>query len=109
MSFSVANLSRDELATIDLLRHAVPDGDPAVIVDRALTLLLTELERSKPVLCIVLGQLVPGPVVARMQISSHARGEQYARRFAPKIFLTAFLEQPGSALLRSPTDGLPMH
>jgi len=87
VSFSVANLSRDELATIDLLRHAVPDGDPAVIVDRALTLLLTELERSKPVLCIVLGQLVPGPVVARTRMASRARGEQYARRSAPKIFL----------------------
>jgi 5-methylcytosine-specific restriction endonuclease McrA len=31
----------------DLLRHAVPNGDPAVIFDRALTLLLTQLERSK--------------------------------------------------------------
>jgi 5-methylcytosine-specific restriction endonuclease McrA len=31
----------------DLLRHAVPDGDPAAIVDRALTLLVDHLERSK--------------------------------------------------------------
>jgi 5-methylcytosine-specific restriction endonuclease McrA len=31
----------------DLLRHSVPDGDPAVIVERALTLLVTQLERTK--------------------------------------------------------------
>jgi 5-methylcytosine-specific restriction endonuclease McrA len=31
----------------DLLRHAIPNGDPATIFDRALTLLLSELERRK--------------------------------------------------------------
>jgi hypothetical protein len=31
----------------DLLRHVVPDGDPAAIVDRALTLLLQQSERRK--------------------------------------------------------------
>jgi len=31
----------------DLLRHAVPDGDLAEVLDRALTVLLTELERKK--------------------------------------------------------------
>jgi len=31
----------------DLLRHALPDGDPAVIVERALTLLVAQLERTK--------------------------------------------------------------
>jgi hypothetical protein len=31
----------------DLLRHAVPDGDPAVIFDRALTLLVQQLERTR--------------------------------------------------------------
>jgi hypothetical protein len=31
----------------DLLRHAVPNGDPAVIFDRALTLLVEQLERTK--------------------------------------------------------------
>lgn len=30
-----------------LLRHSLPDGDPAAIVDRALTLLLENLERTK--------------------------------------------------------------
>jgi hypothetical protein len=31
----------------DLLRHVVPDGDAAVILDRALTMLLEHLERTK--------------------------------------------------------------
>jgi 5-methylcytosine-specific restriction endonuclease McrA len=31
----------------DLLRHVVPSGDPAVIVDRALTVLLERLEKSR--------------------------------------------------------------
>jgi len=31
----------------DLLRHVVPTGDPAVIVDRALTVLVEQLETSR--------------------------------------------------------------
>ena len=31
----------------DLLRHVIPDGDPAAIFDRALSLLLAQLERMK--------------------------------------------------------------
>ena len=31
----------------DLLRHIIPDGDPATIVDRALTMLLQQVERTK--------------------------------------------------------------
>ena len=31
----------------DLLRHSIPDGDPAAIFDRALTLLLSRPERAK--------------------------------------------------------------
>jgi hypothetical protein len=30
-----------------LLRHTVPDGDLAVVIDRALTMLIEELERTK--------------------------------------------------------------
>lgn len=31
----------------DLLRHSIPDGDPAAVFDRALTVLLENLERAK--------------------------------------------------------------
>ncbi len=38
-----ANLRRAQ----DLLRHTIPNGDPSAILDRALALLVTELERVK--------------------------------------------------------------
>jgi hypothetical protein len=31
----------------DLMRHTIPNGDPSAICDRALTVLLSELERKK--------------------------------------------------------------
>ena len=48
VQFTVGRQTHDKLRRAqDLLRHAVPNGDPAIIFDRALTLLLTRLERSK--------------------------------------------------------------
>ena len=38
-----ANLRRAQ----DLMRHAIPDGDPALVIDRALTLLVLQLERTR--------------------------------------------------------------
>jgi 5-methylcytosine-specific restriction endonuclease McrA len=44
-------LSAETYATLrraqDLLRHSIPNGDPAAVVGRALTLLVRELERTK--------------------------------------------------------------
>jgi 5-methylcytosine-specific restriction endonuclease McrA len=48
IQFTVSRETHDKLRRAqDLLRHAVPGGDPAIIVDRALTLLVAQLERSK--------------------------------------------------------------
>jgi hypothetical protein len=48
VQFTVSRQTHDKLRRVqDLLRNAVTNGDPAVIFDRALTLLLTKLERSK--------------------------------------------------------------
>jgi 5-methylcytosine-specific restriction endonuclease McrA len=48
IQFTVSRETHDKLRRAqDLLRHAVPNGDPAIIFDRALTLLVTQLERSK--------------------------------------------------------------
>lgn len=48
IQFTVSGETYDKLRRAqDLLRHTVPDGDPAVIFGRALALLLTELERTK--------------------------------------------------------------
>ena len=48
VQFTVGRETHDKLRRAqDLLRHSIPDGDPAEILDRALTLLLEHLERTK--------------------------------------------------------------
>ena len=45
---TISQETHDKLRRVqDLMRHVVPNGDPAVIFDRALTLLLDDLERRK--------------------------------------------------------------
>ena len=47
---TITRETHDKLRKIqDLLRHAVPNGDPAVILDRALTCLLQDLEKRRGV------------------------------------------------------------
>ncbi|HET7695578.1 MAG TPA: HNH endonuclease signature motif containing protein [Vicinamibacterales bacterium] len=48
VQLTIGQETHDKLRRVqDLLRHCVPSGDPAVIFDRALTLLLRDLERRK--------------------------------------------------------------
>jgi hypothetical protein len=48
VQFTVTRETYDKLRRAqDLLRHTIPSGDPAAIFDRALTLLLKEVERTK--------------------------------------------------------------
>jgi hypothetical protein len=48
VQFTASRETYDKLRRAqDLLRHAIPDGDPAAIVGRALTLLLSHLEKAK--------------------------------------------------------------
>ena len=48
MQFTVSEETYQTLRRAqDLLRHAIPNGDPAAIVDRALTMLVEHLEKSK--------------------------------------------------------------
>ena len=48
VQFTISRETRDKLQQVqDLMRHVVPNGDPATIFDRALTVLLAELERKK--------------------------------------------------------------
>jgi hypothetical protein len=48
VQFTVSSETLDKLRRAqDLLRHSIPNGDVTAILDRALTLLLTDLERSK--------------------------------------------------------------
>ena len=60
---TVSRQTHDKLRRAqDLLRHVVPNGDPAEIFDRALTLLVEHLERTK--LASTLRPRPPRPVVA---------------------------------------------
>jgi hypothetical protein len=48
VQFTVTRETYDKLRQVqDLMRHSVPDGDPAAVFDRALTLLLAELRKNK--------------------------------------------------------------
>jgi hypothetical protein len=48
VQFTVSRETYDKLRRAqDLLRHAIPDGDPAAVFDRALSMLLSDLERTK--------------------------------------------------------------
>jgi hypothetical protein len=48
VQFTVTRETYDKLRRVqDLLRHTIPNGDPAAIFDRALTVLLKEVERTK--------------------------------------------------------------
>ena len=48
VQFTVGKESHDKLRRLQaLLRSEIPDGDPGVIFDRALTLLLAKVERTK--------------------------------------------------------------
>jgi hypothetical protein len=48
VQFTVSKETHDKLRRVqDLMRHQIPNGDPVVIFDRALTALLAELEKTK--------------------------------------------------------------
>jgi hypothetical protein len=48
VQFTVSRDTYEKLRrTQDLLRHAIPNGDPAVIFERAITMLLTHLEKTR--------------------------------------------------------------
>ena len=48
VQFTIGGATREKLRRIQaLLRREVPNGDPAVIVDRALTVLLAKVEKEK--------------------------------------------------------------
>jgi hypothetical protein len=48
VQFTISRATHDKLRCAqDLLRHSIPTGDPATIFDRALTLLIEDLEKRK--------------------------------------------------------------
>jgi len=66
----------------DLLRHSIPDGDPATIVDRALTLLIQQAKRNKTGAVVRPGRSRPrhGHTLAENRhVSASVRREVWAR------------------------------
>ena len=48
LQFTMSNETHEKLRRVqDMMRHTIPNGDPSAIFDRALTVLLRELERRK--------------------------------------------------------------
>ena len=48
VQFTITRETRDKLRHVqDLMRHVIPNGDPAALFDRALTVLLSDLERQR--------------------------------------------------------------
>jgi 5-methylcytosine-specific restriction endonuclease McrA len=83
----------------DLMRHAIPDGDPAAILDRALTMLLEHLERTR--LASVRRPVAARPLASRSrQVPASVRRAVWARDEGRCAFVgttgrcaeTAFLE-----------------
>ena len=62
----------------DLLRHVVPTGDPAVIVDRALTVLVEQLETSRRA-AVRRPQARPRVTTTRRHVSASVRRAVWAR------------------------------
>ena len=60
MQFTVTRDTYEKLRRVqDLLRHRIPNGDPAIVFDRALTVLLDSLEREKLALTRAPGKTKP--------------------------------------------------
>ena len=63
----------------DLMRHLVPNGDPAVIFDRALTLLLRDLERTKLARAVRPGSSALSATHGSRHVPAAVRREVWAR------------------------------
>jgi 5-methylcytosine-specific restriction endonuclease McrA len=77
VTLSAAALARLDRAR-DLLRHVLPGGDPAAIVDRALTVLVEQLEKSRRA-AVVRPQARPGATTSRRYVPASVRRAVWAR------------------------------
>jgi 5-methylcytosine-specific restriction endonuclease McrA len=62
----------------DLLRHVIPDGNPAAIVDRALTMLVEQLEKSRHA-AVVRPQAQPRATSSPRHVPASVRRAVWAR------------------------------
>jgi hypothetical protein len=79
VQFTVSRETHDKLRRVqDLLRHSIPNGDLAAIFDRALTVLVAELERAK-IAATERPRASQPPVAASRHIPAAVRREVWKR------------------------------
>jgi hypothetical protein len=100
VQFTVGQETHDKLRRLqDLLRREIPNGDPATIVDRALTLLLAKVEKAK------LGAAAkprPGPApTTRFETGRRSRPS----RHVPRAVVRAINQRDGQRCAFVSKDG----
>lgn len=88
----------------DLLRHRIPDGDPAAIVDRALTVLIEQAERTKFAATPRPAPPAP-PRPTRARANSRARESQSRSRRIPSAIRRAVWSRDEGRCAFIGTDG----
>jgi hypothetical protein len=99
VQFTVGQETHDKLRRLqDLLRREIPSGDPAVIVDRALSLLLDKVEKAK---WGAAASPRPAPPIRPGADSPNAKGS----RHVPRAVVRAIDQRDGRQCAFVSTDG----
>jgi hypothetical protein len=100
VQFTIGEDTREKLRRVQaLLRREIPDGDPAAIFDRALTLLLDKVEKAK------LGKVgTPRPPI-RSETDRHVRQRAHRSRHIPRAVKRAVWERDGGQCAFVAADG----
>jgi hypothetical protein len=99
VQFTVRQETHDKLRRLqDLLRREIPSGDPATIVDRALTLLLEKVEKTKH-------GAAAKPRPARSTRSETGNSEARPSRHVPRAVVRAIYRRDGEQCAFTSRDG----
>jgi len=89
LQVTIGQKARDELAELqNLLSHQIPDGDPAVVVERALGVLLAETKKKK-------GALTEKPRVGRKNGGGGKRNGRRSRAIPAQVRREVFRRDEG--------------
>jgi hypothetical protein len=101
VQFTVGQETHDKLRRLqDLLRREIPNGDPATIVDRALTLLLEKVEKAK-----VGASAKPRPAKARVARSETDSPGTRPSRHVPRNVVRTIYKRDGEQCAFVSKDG----
>jgi hypothetical protein len=90
VQFTIGEETREKLRRVQaLLRREIPDGDPAAIFDRALSLLLDKVEKAK------LGKVDKPRSAIRSETDNHVRQRVHRSRHIPRDVKRAVWERDG--------------